>query len=475
VKDAGANLEDDKDSDVNPLTGRTDAFTVVAGDINYTFDAGLQYPNAATVTGYVWTDDNQDGLQTSSELGVAGVTVYLINGDGQPISTTVTGANGIYQFSNVVPGLYIVRFTTIPSGTSFTTPNAGNDLIDSDVDDIVNGFANTPFVVLPSQDNKGSDAGLIASASICGRAWQDDDGDSQQTQGEVGIPNIPVTLHRADGTQVGEMLPTNQMGEYQFLGLKPGPYYVVFGTVFGRRFALPNVGGDLLDSDADSLTGRAPFVNGTNMDTVMLRAGQVCRKLDAGYSPAGAYPVILTYFTGNWYGKDALLKWESAMEKNLDFYELHRSYDDNLYEPIIKKYVSGNSNNSVEYKYLDKGVALNGQPKVYYQLRMVDKDGSERWSDKVELYLTRNETPIYSSVYPNPATTTISLEYHLDATADAEVTVTNSIGQEVYRTSIKQEPQLKTLNIDAKDWARGVYFLRVISDEGQTLHKVVVE
>ncbi|CAN5227017.1 hypothetical protein BH09GEM1_BH09GEM1_36370 [soil metagenome] len=68
----------------------------------------------------VWNDVNGDGVQDAGEVGLTGVTV-TISGPGGYSASTVTGANGIYGFSNLLAGSYSVCTTAgVPAGYSQT-------------------------------------------------------------------------------------------------------------------------------------------------------------------------------------------------------------------------------------------------------------------------------------------------------------------------------------------------------------------
>ena len=58
----------------------------------------------------VWADTNGNGVQDDGEAGIAGVTVTLLdtNGNALPNGTAVTDANGKYYFK-VYPGVYTVK------------------------------------------------------------------------------------------------------------------------------------------------------------------------------------------------------------------------------------------------------------------------------------------------------------------------------------------------------------------------------
>jgi len=95
-------------------------------------DTGTFYPEVTPVqltcqTGclgsigdFVWLDLDRDGLQDAGEPGIPGVTVNLYT--GELIGQTVTDANGMYLFSDVCAGEYIVDVdqTTVPAGLTHT-------------------------------------------------------------------------------------------------------------------------------------------------------------------------------------------------------------------------------------------------------------------------------------------------------------------------------------------------------------------
>jgi hypothetical protein len=97
---------------------------------------------------FVWEDNGAgggvagDGIQDGNEPGVAGVTVYLLDGTGTRLTDPVTGddistttdGNGFYEFAGLPPGDYSVEFVE-PTGFDFTDHNTGSDdAIDSDAD-----------------------------------------------------------------------------------------------------------------------------------------------------------------------------------------------------------------------------------------------------------------------------------------------------------------------------------------------------
>ena len=117
----GGTSSDQTDSDAD-ATGQTATFTLAAGQIDLTWDAGLIIQTGPYKLGnFVWNDVNNDGVVNPTEVGINNVTVNLYkdnNNDNKPqadefVVTTLTGTaggfDGIYTFERLPAGDYIVQ------------------------------------------------------------------------------------------------------------------------------------------------------------------------------------------------------------------------------------------------------------------------------------------------------------------------------------------------------------------------------
>ncbi|MBU2447491.1 MAG: CIA30 family protein [Bacteroidetes bacterium] len=122
AKDQGS--DDSKDSDADPLTGKTTCFSLSAGENSLKWDAGLsECATGAKVCGIVFNDINGNGVKDAGEVGIANVVMKLWGTSANLIATTLTDAQGKYNFLNVSNGQYHVQEID-PSGYFSTTPNS---------------------------------------------------------------------------------------------------------------------------------------------------------------------------------------------------------------------------------------------------------------------------------------------------------------------------------------------------------------
>jgi hypothetical protein len=112
----------------------------------------------ARVEGQVFADASGNGRRDRGEAGVAGVTVELLNPDGEVVATTRTGRDGRYFFDQFrETGDYQVRITP-PAGSVLTTTNPRSVLIptgDVTVRDQNFGLRPTSHVTVPGSPQAG--------------------------------------------------------------------------------------------------------------------------------------------------------------------------------------------------------------------------------------------------------------------------------------------------------------------------------
>ena len=111
-------------------------------------------------------------------------------------------------------------------------------------------------------------------------------------------------------------------------------------------------------------------------------------------TPASTLPVVLNYFKCEATGSSATLKWQAGEETNLDSYIPEYSSDGIAFSTLA--YIASEGANHI-YQF----VHYNAKGTAWYRLKMVDKDGSYKYSDTRKLFVKPNTD---LRVIPNPAT-----------------------------------------------------------------------
>jgi hypothetical protein len=110
---------------------------MAANDANnfYVFIDDIEFssciPSVSSIGNFVWNDINGNGIQEATELGIAGAIVKLTKTGGVTVSTT-TNSNGVYTFSNLSAGTYVVNFITPLGFVPSAAKQGSNVAIDSD-------------------------------------------------------------------------------------------------------------------------------------------------------------------------------------------------------------------------------------------------------------------------------------------------------------------------------------------------------
>jgi len=273
---------------------------VLVGVNNHTYDVGFVQAPKVSVGNFVWIDSDADGIQDQGEPGLAGAILTLTNMSGNPVTNVLgqvvgsqtTASNGAYLFENLPPGQYKVNIT-YPAGYQATTAGAGSDLaVDSSTDTATsvnlpnNGDADLTLdfgvVVTPSpspSDNPEPSPSSttttttttpvqnanVIKVSVGDYVWWDLDRDGIQDSSEKGIPNVTLSIRKAEGSSVVDVngmavttTKTDGNGKYSFDSLPPGQYKV---SVVSPRGYLPTLAQSRPNVSRDSSTGFALSVN----------------------------------------------------------------------------------------------------------------------------------------------------------------------------------------------------------------------
>ena len=178
------------------------------------------YPNK--ISGTVFIDGNDDGIQTIDELGIENVLITLTGTDklNRVINKTLlTDVNGDYTFTNLPENL--VNGYTITE----SHPSKFEDGLDSKLEQVIVDSRTSDVIdvlILKSNEHlTENNFAELYSGKISGTVFIDRNNDGSQATDELGIENVSLTLTGIDylNRPVNKTLLTSINGEYTFLHL----------------------------------------------------------------------------------------------------------------------------------------------------------------------------------------------------------------------------------------------------------------
>ena len=267
---------DAKDSDISSFletTGVMPQVTLAKGEDNMTLDGGIF--KSGCIGSTIWLDKNANGIKEPEEEGIADVHVTLIPIEDefgnknnqtvlkQPYKMITTQNDGKYEFCNLIPGKYRVKFEApLKDGAPLITTkkNEGDDSKDSDTPEYEQGVVYSDVATLGSKGNNLTVyAGYIQKICLGDKVWFDENLNGVQDKDELGVTDVKVHLTYPNGSivkdiygNVVKLTKTDKKGNYQFCDLFPArDYKIKFDIPEGYHPTLKDKGTDeTKDSDA---------------------------------------------------------------------------------------------------------------------------------------------------------------------------------------------------------------------------------
>lgn len=184
----------------------------------------------------------------------------------------------------------------------------------------------------------------------------------------------------------------------------------------------------------------------------------------------GSLPVTWLSFTAEKSSVNTvLLKWSTANELNNNHFEVERSSDATNFAVITNIKAGENPNQVQNYTYTDKA-ALQGDN--YYRVKQVDNDGRFTYSDIRKVTLDGAST--FFSIRPNPVVDKATL-VAITRLNNVQISMVSATGKTVYNISKTLINAGDIISIPVNNLARGVYIIKITSDEGNKTEKLVVQ
>ena len=189
-------------------------------------------------------------------------------------------------------------------------------------------------------------------------------------------------------------------------------------------------------------------------------------------SGAQVLPVELISFTAEAQGADAVLAWTTATEIDNSHFELEASAtglasDFVRIDIIESEAMNGNSQNEINYEYIDKLAAARGDI-VYFRLKQVDHDGTETYTPV--RVVNFEDIELVTVLYPNPAKNGETVTIYTEDRLIEKVEIYSFEGHLV--KVVEELGDSKVTSIGTSDLLTGMYLVVV---NGKTAMKLVVQ
>ncbi len=204
-----------------------------------------------------------------------------------------------------------------------------------------------------------------------------------------------------------------------------------------------------------------------------------CNGLDGWYlddislfNCAATLPIELIDFTARAKDDNALLEWATAMEINNRGFEIQRSPDENRWESLGFVEGAGNSNDLINYTFIDEAPKYGDN---YYRLKQLDLDGQYSYSEVEVVKFTRGIGEGIL-VYPLPFEDGFSILIPGLYGADEEVVeieLFDVSGKRLFQYSTTAAENVPVELTGLTSFAVGVYYVRVKTKDRMFVERCV--
>ena len=172
-------------------------------------------------------------------------------------------------------------------------------------------------------------------------------------------------------------------------------------------------------------------------------------------------PVQLTKFEGQLYDGDAHLNWSATIDASFNRFEIERCFDAIGFTSIGAVKYAGQK----DYSFIDdlKTIAT---AVIYYRLKMIDLDGSYKYSPVIKLEINSKRTTL--DIYPNPFNAYLFLSYISEKDANVSISIIDASGRTLVseRKRVNKGRNQFEINELAADFLPGLYLIRINGASG---------
>ena len=172
-------------------------------------------------------------------------------------------------------------------------------------------------------------------------------------------------------------------------------------------------------------------------------------------------PLDLLTFKGNLINNNAtLLQWQTANEINASYFTVERSTDANVFSSIGQVSAHGNNYSTTQYSFTDNNIINVSSPVIYYRLKMIDTDGTFKYSGIVSITLTYITGKV--TLAPNPVVNDVKVTISAPEDGKIQWKLVDNTGRVIMQNTMHvKKGNGNNLIINMDKLAKGSYYLSV--------------
>jgi Tfp pilus assembly protein FimT len=476
-------------------------------DANNDFGYKLNTSGLNQISGYVFSDADQDGEKDGSENGLSSIQIELVadlNCDGDidagenVIASTSTNASGFYEFYES----FSENISVSVSQSSDDADESTTSITSSDLD-----FAQSTVAVRFNNLDIPQGANIV-TAYIEFTAEANKSGNYAFTVEGVDVDNVSTF---SNGQNLNSLARTsasaNMSGDENWVAESkynsPSLTTIVqeivnrsgWDPTNSMAFIFNTGSGDRDAYSYDNNAGKAPrlvieyepsslcYITRIKSTSFSQEASLTTNSIQtASFNSAnnsdpnndfGLYyaplPVDLIAFNGTWVGNSVSLKWVTATELNNDYFDVQWSTDGLYFENIGQVKGFGTTLDEVTYNFTHN----NPGSENYYRLKQNDFDGAYEYSPIIKLSKEVGEE-LTLKASPNPFYNELSVQIESPAAIETQLIIKGIDGRAVYSKDISITEGGQNINIfEAANFEPGTYIIMLPLENEVKTFKII--
>ncbi len=165
------------------------------------------------------------------------------------------------------------------------------------------------------------------------------------------------------------------------------------------------------------------------------------------------------------------LDWQTATERNTHHFDVERSFDGVQFEVIATLKAQGNSEQRIDYQYVDKGE--KEKEVAYYRLKFTDSDFRFEYSKLILVHFSTKKNSVVAS--PNPFSQQLLVQVQGNEEGIVELLDISGRSLEMVRIEASEEEATQGYTFYTSSLPSGLYLVRYRTNYQAVVQKVVKE